>query len=288
MIALPGDRLLLSGTVSGRFGTAVVKADRTLDSTWSADGLAPVDFGNSDDIAGRSVQQTNGRIVVASTSLNTFAVTRYLPTGALDTTFSQDGKTTIDFGAQYLKAVASDVAVQADGRIVVVGYVSQVEGINQSSVEDHIAVARLNANGTLDTTFGTNGTVITRLGGYGRATTVKIQPNGRIVVGGSGDGGYFTWDHPFLTIWSFSRTERFWLPAKYSSLHPASIQQRCSLHGSIPMERGTQRSARMVESLQVPCNNAPGKGFHCCPTAVSTRAAMKSPISHTRFAVRWP
>jgi uncharacterized delta-60 repeat protein len=192
MIALPGDRLLLSGTVSGRFGTAVVKADRTLDSTWSADGLAPVDFGNSDDIAGRSVQQTNGRIVVASTSLNTFAVTRYLPTGALDTTFSQDGKTTIDFGAQYLKAVASDVAVQADGRIVVVGYVSQVEGINQSSVEDHIAVARLNANGTLDTTFGTNGTVITRLGGYGRATTVKIQPNGRIVVGGSGDGGYFT------------------------------------------------------------------------------------------------
>lgn len=192
MISLPGDRLFLAGGASSRFGTAMLKADRTLDSTWSADGLAPVAFGNSDDVAGRSVQQTNGRIVVASTSLNTFAVTRYLPTGALDTTFSQDGKVTIDFGAQYLNAFAADVAVQADGRIVVVGYVSQIDNPNQNSVSNHVAVARLNANGTLDTTFGTNGTVVTPLGGYGIATTVKIQPNGRIVVGGIGNGGYFS------------------------------------------------------------------------------------------------
>lgn len=192
MFSLPGDRLLLAGSVSSRFGTAMLKADRTLDSTWSADGLAPVEFGRSNDIAGRSVQQTNGRTVVASTSLNTFAVTRYLPTGALDTTFSQDGKVTVNFGAQYLNAGATDVAVQTDGRIVVAGYVSQVESTTQNSVQQHLAIARLNANGTLDTTFGTNGTVVTRLGGYATATTVRIQPNGRIVVGGIGNGGYFT------------------------------------------------------------------------------------------------
>ena len=192
IVALSGDNLLLAGQVSGRFGVAEVDADRKLLITFSGDGLAPVEFGNSDDIAGRSIQQRNGRIVVASTSLNTFAVTRYLPTGALDTTFSQDGKVTINFGARYLNASASDVAVQADGRIVVVGYVAQVDSPDQMTVSNHIAVARLNARGTLDTTFGTNGMVVTQLNGYARATTVKIQSNGRIVVGGQGNGGYFT------------------------------------------------------------------------------------------------
>lgn len=190
--ALSGDRLLLSGTVSGRFGTTMLKTDRTLDETFSADGLAPVEFGSSNDVVGRSIQQSNARIVVASTSLNTFAVTRYLPNGTLDTTFSQDGKVTIDFGAQFLDAVASDVAVQSNGRIVVVGHVSQLNGISQTSIDNHIAIARLNANGTLDTSFGTNGTIVTRLNGNGRATTVKIQSNGRIVVGGVGNGGFFS------------------------------------------------------------------------------------------------
>lgn len=82
--------------------------------------------------------------------------------------------------------------MQANGRIVVMGHVSQLNRISQTSIENHIAIARLNANGTLDTSFGTNGTIVTRLNGNGRATTVKIQSNGRIVVGGVGNGGFFT------------------------------------------------------------------------------------------------
>ncbi len=191
LIALSGDRIVSSGTNFGRFGIARLTADRVLDTTFSGDGLAMVDFGNSNDIAGRSVQQSNGRIVVASTSLNTFAVTRYVSSGALDTSFSQDGRVTIDFGNQYLLAVANDVAIQSDGRMVVVGYVRQLTS-DPLSAADHIAIARLNADGTLDTTFGNNGTVVTPLNGYAQATTVKLQSNGRIVVGGLGDGGFFT------------------------------------------------------------------------------------------------
>lgn len=192
LLALADSRLVLSGTFFSRFGVARLTADGVLDNSFSGDGIASARLGPSDDIVGRSVQQSNGRIVVASTSLDTFAVTRYLANGSLDTSFSQDGRVTIDFGGQYLNAVASDVAVQADGRIVVVGHVAERNATDPFSVNSHIAIARLNANGTLDTTFGSNGTLVTQLGGFARATTVKVQPDGRIVVGGTGNGGYFS------------------------------------------------------------------------------------------------
>ncbi len=191
MVPLPGNQLLLSGSMAGRFGVAKVDADRKLMSSFSGDGLAFVHFGNSDDIVSRSVQQSDGRLVVASTSMNTFAVTRYLPTGALDATFSGDGKVTINLGDTILRATAEDVAVQADGRIIVAGSVTRLSATDSTIAETDVVLARLNANGTLDTSFGTNGIVITRLNGYGRASTVKIQADGRIVVGGQGAGGYF-------------------------------------------------------------------------------------------------
>src|SRR5437867_4161683 len=101
---------------------------------------------------------------------------RLLAFGALDTSFSQDGKTTLDLGG--ITVSAHDVAVQSDGKTIVVG----------GSSDWRIALARFNLDGTIDQSFGfnQNGTVLQRIGtstnaeAYGNA--VELQSDGKIVV----------------------------------------------------------------------------------------------------------
>jgi uncharacterized delta-60 repeat protein len=84
----------------------------------------------------------------------------------------------VDFGVE---AYAAQVALQADGKIVAVG------GTKTSSTPDgdDWAIARLNANGTLDTGFGNNGKIIMDWGGqYDEAFSVLVQPDGKIVIAG--------------------------------------------------------------------------------------------------------
>ncbi len=57
-----------------------------------------------------------------------------------------------------------------------------VTGLHSSGGTSALAVARLNSNGTLDTTFGSGGAETTSLPGQGSA--VAIQPDGKIVVAG--------------------------------------------------------------------------------------------------------
>src|SRR2546421_10407677 len=92
----------------------------------------------------------------------------------LDTTFGIGGKVITDFGST--TDVASDMALQADGKIVVAGHTA-IGGV------DVFAVARYNTNGSLDTTFNTTGKVTTPIGASGSvATSVAIQTDGKIVV----------------------------------------------------------------------------------------------------------
>jgi uncharacterized delta-60 repeat protein len=78
---------------------------------------------------------------------------------------------------------AMAVAVQPDGKIVTVGTVNVPTKHNANS-SDEIAVTRINPNDTLDTTFGTGGTVALLLGTDSSGTTIAIQPDGKILVAG--------------------------------------------------------------------------------------------------------
>src|SRR4051812_24897118 len=104
--------------------------------------------------------------------------------GALDTTFSLDGKATVSFDGGASTGFAQDAAVQVDGKTVVAGYT-----IARGSSLTRFALARFNVDGTLDTTFGPehDGKVITQIspGNLDIATAVAIQPDGKIVVVGS-------------------------------------------------------------------------------------------------------
>ena len=169
--------------VGGNFAVARYLANGTLDPSFGGGvGIVTTDFGTASDEATGVAIQANGRIVVAGRAGTSVAVARYNADGTLDPTFSGDGRLTMSFGAS--GSGATGLAIQADGRIVVVG-----------SAAGNFAVARLNTNGTLDTTFGLAGTGIASKdfgfgGGSDSAAAVAIQADGRIVVGGS-TGGRF-------------------------------------------------------------------------------------------------
>jgi len=101
--------------------------------------------------------------------------------GALDPNFGSGGKVSFRFGGT--SDIATAAALQPDGKIVIVGN-SYPSG--QSTGLRDFAVARLNADGTLDNTFGSGGLVITAFGFQQEDTAyaVVIQPDGKIVVGG--------------------------------------------------------------------------------------------------------
>ena len=163
---------------------ALSAADGDLDSTFGVGGKVLTDFGNTFDIAEDVVVQPDGKFVVAGVHFPSagadFALARYNADGTLDTTFGTGGRVTTDFngGADWARAMA----LQPDGKIVLAG--DSTTPI--SPTQQDFAVARYNSDGTLDTTFGTGGKVLTDFGAqfFEGAFAVAIDSAGHIVVAG--------------------------------------------------------------------------------------------------------
>ena len=171
--------------VSGLCDVALARynSNGTLDVTFSGDGKQTSDFGsrNNGSFGGLAIQ-SNGKIVVAGylnkVTGSDFAVYRYLSNGTLDTTFSGDGMANIAFGSGR-QDVAQDLVIQSDGKILVAGFSGDA-----SSSNNNFAIARLNANGSLDTTFSGDGKNMTNFGGEDLGRGIALQPNGKILVAG--------------------------------------------------------------------------------------------------------
>lgn len=132
-------------------------------------------------------EDRHGRLIAAgSTAWGSFALMRYRADGSLDTSlrdselekgpFYTGGYVGTEVGGE---DGARDVAVQSNGDIVAVGY--NTSGGSFSA----FALARYRESGSLDTSFGRNGRVLTPLGeNGGGAFAVAIQPDGKILAAG--------------------------------------------------------------------------------------------------------
>lgn len=112
-------------------------------------------------------------------ALTAFAGIAQAAPGGLDPTFGTGGRVVTDFNLS--TDIANAVALQADGKLVVVGttYTN-----NDYSGED-FAIARYNPDGSIDASFGTNGRVTTDFPGLAAvASSVLVQPDGKILVAG--------------------------------------------------------------------------------------------------------
>jgi len=177
----PDGKIVVAGeTANGAwFGLARYDASGTLDATFGKAGMVTTDIGPSGayDIA----LQADGKIVAAGGGRR-FALVRYTPDGHLDPTFGGDGVVTTNFHPEY--DVAYSMALQPDGKIVAVG-VSSIEARKYFD-DTKIAVARYEADGSLDLSFGGDGKVTTDFTGtYDAAYAVAVQADGRIVVAGT-------------------------------------------------------------------------------------------------------
>jgi uncharacterized delta-60 repeat protein len=120
-----------------------------------------------------------------------WAAVRYNPDGSLDTTFGNGSGYVILPDARY--GIPNDgaygVTIESDGKLIIVG---QAYG---STINSPLAqVARLNVDGSLDTTFGNGGLVVTAIGSYNGGTdcyfdAVALQPDGRILAAGTASVG---------------------------------------------------------------------------------------------------
>jgi uncharacterized delta-60 repeat protein len=153
-----------------------------LDPAFGAGGKVTTDFAGRGDAALGVAIQPDGKIVAVGNSTQAgvfnvdFALARYNPDGSPDPSFGSGGTVLSDFGSSL--DAASDVVLQPDGGIVVVG----------TSNRD-FAVARYTSAGALDPSFGSGGLTTTDLGGFDQATALARQPDGKLVVAGIGATG---------------------------------------------------------------------------------------------------
>ena len=186
-------KVVVAGTTTdssghSQFALARYMPHGRFDDSFSADGKVTTDFREA------PAQVTNaratslaidslGRIVVAGRvdfGEYTFGVARYLPNGALDTSFSGDGKTAFVFDESASNNLDTPYAVATDSqdRVVLAGGAADV---GQS------ALARLTPDGSFDTTFSSDGKVITDfLGGISDIRSIAIDSQNRIVAAGRG------------------------------------------------------------------------------------------------------
>lgn len=173
-------RYLPNGTLDPTFGPAGNGKVNTDISTYSS-----TDGNNHRDEASAVALQGDGSVVVGGYSVSgttgqDATLVRYDTSGNLDSTFGIGGKVVTAVGPGDDRI--HDLTLLPDGRILVMG--SVVDGTSHYS----LFLAQYQANGQLDTTFGTAGTGISiisaspslSLGGYGLA----LQPDGRILVAG--------------------------------------------------------------------------------------------------------
>lgn len=167
----PDGKVVVAGSVglrdSADFAVARYNTDGSLDQSFGAGGKVRTDFGTLRyDVAAALSLQPDGKIVVAgySDAGAGFALARYNTDGSLDTSFGSDGRVVTPFhepvSGGFVLAEANGVAIQPDGKIVAVGTAQQEFILGLSFV----ALARYNADGSLDSSFGTGGTVLTGVG----------------------------------------------------------------------------------------------------------------------------
>ncbi len=160
-----------------------------LDPFFGNGGKVTANFSQGAASANAMAVQGDGKILLAGGTydpstrvLIDFALARFNPDGTPDTAFGPQGEKTVDlFGGS---DTATCLAVRADGKFLVGGYSSR------SGTGTDFALAQFNLDGTLDTSFGTGGKVATDFsGGDDRAESMALQPDGKIVLGGSATTG---------------------------------------------------------------------------------------------------
>jgi uncharacterized delta-60 repeat protein len=187
-IALQDDgKILLAGDHNDRFMLLRYNTNGTLDNTFGTGGRVSADVGIGGCYGQDLVIQNDGRILVGGLAFNTaanytFGIARFDTNGALDVTFGEFGTTTFNIGNGHDFMTA--IALQSDGMIIAGGHT----WIGNQPLRYDFAAARLDENGNLDNTFGTNGMTTVHLNyDANYLTGMAIQDDDKIILSGNAE-----------------------------------------------------------------------------------------------------
>ena len=190
LVIQPDGKIVVAGGTNDEFGGSYgyLNFDYCM-ARYNADGSLDTSFGTGGRVVTESFGKgrpadlllvANGKIVQAvtsqtpQTSYADFALIRYNANGSVDTSFGTAGYTKVDLeGTISLYDQAYGAALQPDGKIVVGG--------STNNSRDS-GLARFNGNGSVDTSFGTNGVVVTDVDEFEYCTDIAVQGDGRIVT----------------------------------------------------------------------------------------------------------
>ena len=147
----------------------------TPDPDFGSNGVVLTRVGSSSTASGIALQP-DGNIVAGGSGVVgelRMAMARYQPNGHLDPTFGASGVVTDPVAGRF--AAATSITLDTAGRVVAAGY-----------ADGKVAVARYRTDGSVDRTFGANGSTTVGSGGLEEADAIALQPDGRIVVTGGG------------------------------------------------------------------------------------------------------
>lgn len=159
-ILIAGNFRLYNGAVRNRI--AQLNSDGTLDTTLNSNLLI-------DAAVDTFEVQPDGKILIGGSFTKVGTASRNL-LARLNADFSLD--TTFSIGTGFSPTRVTDIALQSNGKMIVVGYFTSFNGVACKRV------VRLNANGTLDTTFNVG------TGADGSISSVVIQSDGKVILFG--------------------------------------------------------------------------------------------------------
>ena len=191
LIVAPDGTIYVAGSsdAAGKgldFAIASYNSDGSANTSFNGAAELLLDFSGGDDVANAIALQSNGDVVEVgstenpSTGIDSIALARFLPTGAVDPHFGKKGQVTTS--VRGVADVASSVAIDKIGKIIIGGLSATGSALDGSLSSDFV-VARYTSSGVIDRTFG-GGPVITPFNQPSAITQVLIQANGEIVASG--------------------------------------------------------------------------------------------------------
>jgi len=192
IILQPDYKIIVGGYIinapnQGRQGFIVrYLADGSVDESFGNNGIVIVGEKNGDKSFGTAYAiglQPDGKILMSALFNNDGVVYRFNTDGSIDNNFGTNGKAAFQQSDERVKSfIAYSLVVQADGKIV--GGGSSLK--NQFSTDfTYMAVARLNTDGSIDSSFGNNGLQDVAFGkDPGNGRTILLQDDGKIIITG--------------------------------------------------------------------------------------------------------
>ncbi len=194
LVTQPDGKVILGGDVDSAVnrygGTVRFDLHGNIDIRFGNHGDAVADRFGQNGYYSALLRQADGKLIFVGHVLDDstlapdfgFAVSRYDAHANIDTSFAQIGATAFHFTTSvHEHASALCGAIQADGKIVAAGYTDP-----DNSGHPHLAIVRLNTDGSLDGGFGTGGRVVGDVSTNSEADSILVQHNGGLIVDSQG------------------------------------------------------------------------------------------------------